>query len=143
MNAPSSELREEIAKELDELTAAVAARDAEEYGEDQLDEILGIIENAVDKALQSDAQDEDEHAELAAVDAWAGLASYAVARFYAPKSPWPWHEAGWTKRAPERLRRIASKLRPALERAARALGAASWSVSVGFPWGISIAVSWP
>ena len=142
MDEPSDELRVEIANALDRLTEEVAAGDGKAYGEDQLDEILGMIEVEVEVALES-GPEENEHSELAAVDAWAGLASYAVARFYAPTSPWPWHKAGWSKKAPERLRRIANRLRPPLEKAAHALGAASWSVSVGFPWGISIAVSWP
>ena len=30
-----------------------------------------------------------------------------------------------------------------LQVAAAALGAGTWSITVGFPWGISIGVSWP
>jgi hypothetical protein len=139
MDPPTDELRSQVAVALDDLTRE--AKEGRPDGEDQLDEILGMIETRVEEALES-GPDEDEHSELAAVDAWAGLASYAIARFYAPNSPWPWHKAGWDKRAPERLRRIARMLQPPLEQAARMLRAASWSVSVGFPWGISISVGW-
>jgi hypothetical protein len=142
MKAPRDEFRVEIARDLDRLTEEVAAQGDDASGEDQLDEILSRIQREVEVAAESSPQN-DEHSEMAAVDAWAGLASYAVARFYAPASPWPWKMAGWKKNAPERLRRIADSLRPALERAARALGAVSWSVSVGFPWGVSISVTWP
>ncbi len=124
MDGPKDRLRVEIAQELDRLTVEVAERDEDAFGEEQLDEILVRIQNEVEAALEAGPQD-DGHSELAAVDAWAGLASYAVARFYAPTSPWPWKKGGWTDKAPERLRHIADKLRPALEWAAKTLGAAS------------------
>jgi hypothetical protein len=81
--------------------------------------------------------------DLAAVESWASLASYAVAHFYAPTSPWPRDVAGWGKEAVEQLRSIAEKLRTALADAARFLGANSFSIGVGFPWGISVGLSWP
>ncbi|HEY2477223.1 MAG TPA: hypothetical protein VGI17_00670 [Solirubrobacterales bacterium] len=130
MNGPSEELREHVALTLDEVT-----------DEEQLEEILGTIEEELSSDLGGGPRDEQE--EMAAIDAWAGLASYAVGRFYAPASPWPFRKGGWDKRAPERLRRIADQLRGPLERVARALGAVTWSISVGFPWGVSISVSWP
>jgi hypothetical protein len=130
VDGPSEGLRERVASALGEVSE-----------EDQLDEILGMIEGELEGDLGAESY--DEQSELAAIDAWAGLASYAVGRFYAPASPWPFRKGGWDRRAPERLRRIGERLRGPLERAARALGAVSWSISVGFPWGVSIAVSWP
>lgn len=140
MQAPNDGLREEVAQILDRVTHDVVVGD--DAGEESLDQVLEMIEAGANLALES-GLDNDGEAELAAVDAWAGLASYAVARFYAPNSPWPWHKGGWSQSAPRRLRRVANSLRPPLERAASALGAASWSVSVGFPWGVSISLTWP
>jgi hypothetical protein len=78
---------------------------------------------------------------LAAVDAWAGVASYAVVAFYAPASPWR-REAGWGEAAVKRLRAIADALADALRIAASVLKALSWTVSVGFPWGVSVGLTW-
>jgi hypothetical protein len=108
--------------------------------EGQLVEILARIEDELEADLAEGG--DDGPAGLAAVDAWAGLASYAIGRFYAPASPWPYQKGGWDKMAPERLRRIGESLRGPLEQAARALGAASWSIGVGFPWGVSVSVTW-
>lgn len=80
---------------------------------------------------------------LAAIDAWGGLASAAVARTYAPASPWPRSVAGWGKNVTSALQRITRLLLMPLRVAATAMGASSWSIGVGFPWGISISLSWP
>jgi hypothetical protein len=122
--------------------------------EDQLDALLETLEYQIASSSAEDYQilqgysdrppDEDEAtALLAAVDAWASLASHAVAQFYAPASPWPGRGfEGWSKRVVERLRKIASMLRGALEVAVRALNAVGFSIGVSFPWGISISVGW-
>jgi glutathione S-transferase len=129
VKGPSGELREKIAAELDEVK--------EEEG---LDAILERIEGELDAALSGDPQ--EDSAEFAAIDGWAALASYVVARFYAPASPWRRGLAGWSEKAVERLRRIAHALLTALERVAKRLGACSWSVGVSFPWGVSIGLTW-
>jgi hypothetical protein len=85
--------------------------------------------------------EDDPLRELAAIEEWASLASYAVSRFYGPQSPLRTDIAGWSRKAVERLREIAEKLRPRLARVAELLAAASFSISVGFPWGVSIGVS--
>ena len=84
--------------------------------------------------------DDDPYQELAAIEEWASLASYAVSRFYGPQSPLRRDIAGWSEQAVERLRKIAETLRPRLVRVARLLNAVSFSISVGFPWGVSIGV---
>ena len=84
--------------------------------------------------------DDDPYQELAAIEEWASLASYAVSRFYGPQSPLRRDIAGWSKKAAERLRKIAEKLRPRLARVAQLLNAVSFSISVGFPWGVAIGV---
>jgi hypothetical protein len=87
-----------------------------------------------------EAPEDDPFGELAAIEEWASLASYAVSRFYGLQSPLRTDIAGWSRKAVERLREIAEKLRPRLARVAELLGAVSFSISVGFPWGVSIGV---
>jgi hypothetical protein len=78
---------------------------------------------------------------LAAVEAWAGLVSFAVGSFYGPQSP-P-KVPGWAQNIPQRLRELTGWLLQPLEIAARALGATSWTISVNVPFGVSIGLGWP
>lgn len=89
---------------------------------------------------------------LAAVEAWASLASGAVMDFSLTERP-PEGEVtahrflrkivpGWRKPVTAQLRQVANTLGPALMAARDALAATSFSVSVGFPWGIAIGLSW-
>lgn len=132
MEGPSEHLRARVGERLDTIEA-----------EHQLEELLAEIESEAQDDVAGGFDGENGEDILAAVDAWAGLASTVVSRFYAPASPWPRSVAGWGRRALVRLRRICSVLLPALQAAANAVGATSWSISVGFPWGISIGLSWP
>jgi hypothetical protein len=84
--------------------------------------------------------DDDPFQELAAIEAWTSLASYAVCRFYGPQSPFRRDIAGWSEEAVEKLRKLAGQLRPRLARVAALLGAVSFSISIGFPWGVSVGV---
>lgn len=114
--------------------------------EQELDEFLAHLEDRMSQSIDIGARFETltvEEAEdkLAAIDAWAGLISSVIGRVYAPASPWPRRSAGWDKRIVKRLRRMATKLRAALAPVASALGAVHFSISVGFPWGIAIGLS--
>ena len=132
MNGPSEGFREEISYQLERLDS--------EY---DLEQVLDRIETALLEDVETSRPgDQDPDELLAAVDSWAGLASATVARFYAPASPWPRSVAGWSRRAVRRLRSIANTLVPPLKQACGVVGATSFSVSVGFPWGISIGLSW-
>jgi hypothetical protein len=131
MDGPPSQLRDEIGVRAEEIQS-----------EEELDRVLGEIENAISEDLSSGALG-DPLDELAAIDAWAALASYAVARYYGPASPWPRRIGGWSKGAARRLRGIAAKLRPPLQQAAQLTHASSWSIGVSFPWGIQISLTWP
>ena len=133
MQAPEASLRLEIA------TQAKAAKASE--NEDDLEDLLARLEDLTltAAAVVDDNQAPDER--LAAVEAWASIASFVVAVFYAPESPWR-DEAGWSDKAVERLRRIAHGLRDQLQAVMRALGASGFSISVGFPWGLSVGISW-
>ena len=117
----------------DDFREYVAGRSEEIDSEDALEALLADIENRVRGDLDRPpaATLEDE---LGAIDSWAAVASHAVARFHAPASPWPRSVAGWGQRAAARLRGIAGVLSAALARLKTALGAASYSISVSFPW---------
>jgi hypothetical protein len=105
-------------------------------------DVEGVLDGVLERlGYQDDSVVEDDpYRELAAIEEWASLASYAVSRFYGPQSPLRKDIAGWSRNAVERLRKIAEKLRPRLARVAELLGAVSFSISVGFPWGVSIGV---
>jgi hypothetical protein len=125
-----------------ELRAWVGERLERLESEEDVEALLSEIETEAVRDVASGVHGAGEDI-LAAVDAWAGLASSVVSRFYAPASPWPRSVAGWGGRAVARLRRICGVLLPALQAGANAVGASSWSVSVGFPWGISVSLTWP
>ncbi len=133
MDGPSEEFRNHVARRAEEVQS-----------EEDLERLLGEIEEAV-PAYRGEPfpSEEDPLDVLAAVDAWAALASYAVARFYAPSSPWPGRLAGWERSAARRLRSIAAKLEPRLRAAAQFAQARSWSIGVSFPWGVQISLTWP
>lgn len=145
MNGPHESFRELIADELDIITreAAAAVRGRGAANEEKLEFILEhILREMTDASTIAPVSLEAADGSLAAVEAWAGLASYAVARFYAPASPWPRDLAGWSTKVVERLREISEKLRRELARAVALLKPESYSVGVGFPWGISISLTW-
>lgn len=132
MDGPSESLRSELSYEFEGMES-----------ENDLEEILARIEGALLADIESNGlRDQAPDDLLAAIESWAGLASAAIARFFAPASPWPRSVAGWGRRAVGRLRRIANALVPPLLQAYGAIGATSFSISVGFPWGISIGLSW-
>jgi hypothetical protein len=80
---------------------------------------------------------------LAGVNAWASLISGAVAYTYAPASPWPRRLTGWGQKIAGRLQWLTNLLLRPLAAAGRALGASSWSISLSFPWGVSVGLNWP
>jgi hypothetical protein len=130
MNGPDDEFRARV--------AVIAEQVGNEAG---LETLLGEVEAALQADIELGAG-ENPNDDLAAVESWAAVASYAVARFHAPASPWPRDLAGWGKKAAGRLRSIANTLSTILRPVAQALGAASFSIAIGFPWGISIGLSW-
>lgn len=142
MNGPSEALRQSIvavSMDLGELPDLVA--------EQRLLNTFDIIEQemARDVERQEDVGAENQAAayeQLGAIDAWASVISTAVARMYAPTSPWRRKVAGWSKEIGKRMRWLVSLLLPPLQAVRRALGAPSCSISVGFPWGVSVGLSW-
>jgi hypothetical protein len=114
--------------------------------EEELERVLEEIEEAIRRDLEQGppsqaVSEEDAWNQLAAIESWAGVASNATARFYAPASPWPHNLAGWSKKAVARLRSIANTLKPVLQALLGVLRAVGFSIAVSFPWGISIGLS--
>src|ERR1700719_4440400 len=93
----------------DEFRARVAVVAAEVGNEAALEALLGEVEEALQADIERGAG-ENADDDLAAVESWAAVASYAVARFHAPASPWPRDLAGWGNNAAGRLRNIANTL---------------------------------
>ncbi|MGM0632503.1 MAG: hypothetical protein ACQETO_04935 [Pseudomonadota bacterium] len=140
MNQPDQDFRSFVAEQsraLREMTD-----DAAESG---LDELLAVVLEQLQGAIQEnppESREGEPDAIAASCHAWASLVSHAVASVYAPNSPFPRNVAGWGNRAVVRLNQISSVLRTPLDVAKRLLGADSYSISVGFPWGVSVGLSW-
>ena len=142
MEAPSSKLRYHVADASSGLrTDDLPDADVEAHLDDLLERVESEMASAIDAGRYVGLSPEEAEDQLAVVDAWAGLISAAVGRVYAPASPWPRHSAGWGKKIVRRLRRMALRLQAVLKPVSQALGAIGFSISVGFPWGISIGLS--
>jgi hypothetical protein len=105
----------------------------------EIDEYIGGELTDESRNLPGDEAEAFER--LAMIDEWASVASYVVGRVYSPMSPWP-DLVGYGNRAIERLRKIAQKLRDLLRPIAEFFKAVSYSVAVGFPWGVTVGLSW-
>jgi hypothetical protein len=119
--------------------------------EETLGEVLRFISAAAGDDLgpmSGDAVPEEHEAwsMLAAVDAWASLASFAFQRVYGEELPavgTPFVRFPGAKKDVERwLRDVASRFRPVLAKVCPVLGAFAYSISVGFPLGVSVGVTW-
>ncbi|TAL96991.1 MAG: hypothetical protein EPN69_03700 [Rhodanobacter sp.] len=141
MKKPSYEIRKQTAE------WAHSLRDlTDEEAESGLDGLLGMLYEQLQSELREgppEQQERDIEEMVSSCHAWASLVSHAVAEVYAPNSPFPRKVAGWGNKAIVRLSQITATLRKPLGVAQQSLGAGSYSISVGFPWGISIGFSWP
>lgn len=132
MRGPDDRLRGWVAVQMDAVES-----------EEGLEEALGVIDEELANDLSSEPYGgQDPAAVLAAVEAWASVASYAAARFYAPSSPWPRGLSGWSRRAVGRLRTISNRMVPPLRAACATVQAKGFSVGVAFPWGVSVSLEW-
>jgi hypothetical protein len=141
MYGPSDSLRHSVvvvSMDLDELPDFLV--------EQRIISTLELIgqEIASDVERQEDVGESQEAAYdlLGAIDAWASVISTAVARTYAPTSPWRRKVAGWAKNVAERLRWLVKMLLGPLQAVRVALGATSCGIGVAFPWGVSVDLSW-
>jgi hypothetical protein len=131
VDGPSEDFRGNVAIRAD-------AFESEEELESLLGEVAEEILRDLDSGESAEAQDT-----LAAVISWTTVVSDTVARFSAPASPWKRRVSGWSKAVLDRMQQIAQMLLGSLTAAARALGASSWSIGIGFPWGVSVSLTWP
>lgn len=140
MDGPSDALRGGV------LTMVADIDAVDERAEQSLRAALSDIEGDLSRDVaRADLELHDEDAamdQLAAIDAWTALISSAVARIYAPASPWHRQVAGWAKRISAQLRWLTNLLLAPLRAAAGALGAVSYSISISFPWGVSVGLDW-
>jgi hypothetical protein len=149
MDGPSIEFRQEVANRMDGISPSQSAPsnvtpEMESGLEGLLAEIDGRLRDDMGSSsiLRNDALAEtDANDVLAAIDAWMSLASYAIGRVYAPQSPFRGGLAGWTLDVGRRIEDLARSVRNAISHAAKGLGAESWSVASGFPFGISVGLS--
>jgi Asp-tRNA(Asn)/Glu-tRNA(Gln) amidotransferase A subunit family amidase len=164
MNGPSDEFRAAIYEQLSAIpnVSAEGEREVTPAVEIELSGVLGLILGTVRQQVegsevlnrvraQADQTDggavtvsEIEAQDLLlAIDEWASVASYAVEWVYAPASPSPKKMAGWGRKSIEYLRQITGVLLAPLNLVADAFQADSYSLNVGFPWGISVGLDWP
>ncbi|MEV0338779.1 hypothetical protein AB0H49_07100 [Nocardia sp. NPDC050713] len=133
---------------MDAIAEQVGDRETSESVENQLAQLLDVVAAKMRtdiESMPSHELDENEATEvLAAVHAWAALASYATGRVYAPTSPWHHRLAGWGTKIAGILQKIANVLLTPLKAAAATLGASSYSVGIEFPWsGVQVSLTWP
>jgi hypothetical protein len=140
MDGPRESLRQAIVgmlQDLDETPDLVA--------EQRLLQALQFIEEGVTsdiERIEPELNSDSARDLLSAIESWTSVISAAVARVYAPRSPWKRRVAGWAKEVANRIRWITNNLLTPLKAAAVVLGASSWSIGVNFPWGVSVALSW-
>ncbi len=131
MKGPDRRLREALAN-------------AEIEDESTVEDMLSYIyDQLVEAGTELPSRGGRASTQLSALEAWTSLASYVVGRFYGPSSPMRRDIAGWGEKAAKELRRIADVLEPVLRWIAERLKAASFSIAVGFPWGISVGLAFP
>jgi hypothetical protein len=140
MNGPS---------EIGRQAAVAALQDLDETPDLIAEQRLLTVLEGIGEAIRSDIERTERELnsdsaldELGAIESWASVISAAVARVYAPTSPWKRRAAGWAKEVASRLRWLTNLLLTPLKAAAVALGAVSWSISMNFPWGVSVGLSW-
>jgi hypothetical protein len=119
----------------------------DDSAEGRLTDALGVIETELGSDLAGgwdETLDEDAAFDLlGAIDSWASLISGAVARIYAPASPFKPGFGGWSKAIGKRLRWLTNLLLAPLRTVANVLNASSYSIGLNFPWGVSVGLNWP
>ncbi|MET7786722.1 hypothetical protein ABZS93_08830 [Streptomyces sp900116325] len=108
--------------------------------EDEAAAALEVILHALSQSEGRRVLEEPSAQVIVDVQEWASLASYAVARTYAPQSPLRY--AGFSRRVTQLLVRIVTLLTVQLNKLGHILTNPTFSISINFPWGVSSSVSW-
>ena len=140
MDGPSESLRQAIVGMLHGIDEA-----PDLWAEQQLMQAMGVIEEGISsdiERVEPELSSDSARDVLSAVESWTSVISAAVARVYAPTSPWKRRIAGWAKEVANKIRWITNLLLAPLKGAAIVLGASSWSIGINFPWGVSVGLSW-
>jgi hypothetical protein len=140
MNPPTNELRAMVFE-----VAAGIRYQTDEVADTRLAELIALINEQLQLEVERNPPNDGDDVKVlvATCDAWASLVSHALAQAHAPLSPFPRNLAGWGQRAIQRVQQFAGTLQIPLSAAQQGLRASSYSISVGFPWGISIGFTWP
>jgi hypothetical protein len=119
------------------------------WDEERLGEVLAAISEAAEAELERQFGDwepsdpDDGHGMVSAVEAWASVMSYATTCFYAEGPESIFRGGGFDmKNVTSRLQDTVKKLVPYVEKAYHVTGASGFSISIGFPLGISVGLSW-
>jgi hypothetical protein len=140
VNGPSEEFRQFVVERLTDISE-VPDFEAEQVVEETLETIGQEI--ARDVEYQEFPENPDAaYDQLGAIHAWASVISTTVARVYAPTSPWRRKVAGFAKTVGSKLQWLVNLLLTPLRAAQAALGATGCDISVSFPWGVSVGLSW-
>lgn len=115
---------------------------AEQVVLNALEQMEGAIRDDVQRPMPDLTDETVAYDQLGAIEAWASAISTVVGRVYAPTSPWRRRVAGWAKNVASRIRWLTGLLLTPLRTIASALGASSFSIGLGFPWGVSVSLSW-
>lgn len=117
----------------------------ETWDEGALAQVLIDIGEASETHLRQVAaiDADDGHAVIAAVQGWASAASYATTRFYFDDGPASiFGGGGFSGSVNEKLEDLAAKWSGYLLKAVKATRASSFSIQVGFPFGVAIGLGW-
>ena len=144
MEPPDDDFRGYVATRAFEIAESDGNQaDAEAELAQLLDDVLArLVEVGLDD--RPEVLDEGEY--LSASQAWLSVASYPVAVFYAPQSPFKkWTQqtlAGIAATVASRLNQIATALKPQLTSVMAQSGIDQVGVSFQFPWGVGGGVAW-
>lgn len=137
------EVRQWVAREVD------IARTDQDWDEERLGAILEAISQQASEQLEQQFGDhepldaEEAHGMVSAIEAWASVLSYATSCFYVEGPESLPRLGGFSpKNVMPKLQDAVRKFVPFLRRACSATGASSFSVSIGFPWGVSVGLGW-
>lgn len=101
----------------------------------------GALERITNSLMTEIKNQEFGPQDMAAVYAWASLASFAIGRTYAPASPM--RHASFAALVAQKLAALTDLLLRATREISARLGEhVIFGVSVGFPWGVSVSLSY-